>query len=305
MIAEAFDPAFWELVSPAAELEPIETGFRFLEGPVWHPGRQALIFSDIPANRRWQWDGTDLTLLSDATHMANGMTLDHDLNLLVCEHATSALTLLDARGARHVLASHYEGGELNSPNDVCTRADGMIYFTDPTYGRTAEYGVARRPALGWQGAFRLAPKGESAEPILLVEKELFSMPNGLCFSPDERRLYINDSEQANVRVFDLKDNGDLTNPRLFAEGIKDPAIPGEPDGMKCDEKGNLWVTAPGGLWVYADDGRKIGTLAVPEAVGNFHWGGPDWRRLFLCAGSTLYGVEVKVGPRVEPFMDRG
>lgn len=302
MIASALDPAFWDLLSPSAQLRKIETGFQFLEGPVWHPEKQALIFSDIPASCRWQWDGRRLTVLSNETHMGNGMTLDRDHNLLVCEHATSTVSRFDAKGNRQVLASHYKGQELNSPNDICFRSDGMIYFTDPTYGRITEYGVERPSELGWQGVFRLSPAQKTAGPVLLVNKDLFTMPNGLCFSPDETRIYVNDSEQANIRVFDVMPDGNLTNPRIFAEGIKATDLPGEPDGMKCDSKGNLWVTAPGGLWVYAYDGRKIGTLAVPELVGNFHWGGPDWRRLFLCASTTLYAIELKVGPRAEPFM---
>lgn len=302
MTVSALDPVFWELVSPNARLRKIETGFQFLEGPVWHPEKRALIFSDIPAGRRWQWDGTRLTLLSDETHMGNGMTLDGDHNLLVCEHATSIVSRYDAQGQRQVLTSHYKGQELNSPNDICIRADGMIYFTDPTYGRMADYGIERPSELDWQGVFRLSLDPKSDEPLLLVEKNLFTMPNGLCFAPDETRFYVNDSEQANIRVFDVLRDGNLTNHRLFAEGIKDPILPGEPDGMKCDSKGNVWVTAPGGLWVYTEDGKKIGTLAVPELVGNFHWGGPDWRSLFICATTSLYALEVKVGPRVEPFM---
>jgi gluconolactonase len=128
------------------------------------------------------------------------------------------------------------------------------------------------------------------------------MPNGLCFSPDERLLYVNDTEQANIRVFDVSGDGKLSNPRVFASGIRDSLKPGVPDGMKCDAAGTVWVTAPGGLWVYAPSGRLIGKVSIPELPANLHWGGEDWRTLYVCASTSVYAVPVKVGPRNEPFM---
>ena len=131
---------------------------------------------------------------------------------------------------------------------------------------------------------------------------MFSQPNGLCFCPDESKLYVNDTEQANIRVFDVRADGTLANARIFASGIRDAMQPGVPDGMKCDAQGNIWVTAPGGLWVYAPDGRHIGKVAIPELSANLHWGGPDWRTLYVCATTSVYAIDVKVGPRNEPFM---
>jgi gluconolactonase len=237
------------------------------------------------------------------SNMGNGMTYDRDLNLLVCEHSTSCVARFRPDGRREVLASHYEGRELNSPNDICVKSDGSIWFTDPWFGRMPVFGVERPRDLGWQGVFRLPPDHKpGAEPQLVVERYMFTMPNGLCFSPDESLLYINDTEQANIRVFDVQADGKLKNGRIFASGIRDSLLPGVPDGMKCDAEGNVWCTAPGGLWVYNPSGKLIGKVSIPELPANFHWGGPDWRTLYVCASTSLYAVDVKVGPRNEPFM---
>ena len=143
---------------------------------------------------------------------------------------------------------------------------------------------------------------QDREPDLLVDKYLFGQPNGLCFSPDEQLLYINDTEQANIRVFDVTPDGFLKNGRLFASGIKHDTIPGVPDGMKCDAQGNVWVTAPGGLWVYTPSGRLTGKVAIPELAANLHWGGEDWRSLIVCASTSVYSLQTLTGPRAEPFM---
>lgn len=230
--------------------------------------------------------------------MANGMTLDADLNLIVCEHSTSTLSRFSG-DHREVIASHFEGKELNSPNDVIVGSDGAIWFTDPTYGRMEGFGVARASDIGFQGVYRILPQSSSIE--LVVDRSLFSQPNGLCFSPDESKLYINDTEQANIRVYDVE-GARLVNMRVFASGITDPQRPGAPDGMKCDASGNIWCTGPGGLWVFAPDGTHIGEVAVPEFAANLHWGGSDWRTLFITASTSLYTLDLQVGPRAEPFM---
>ena len=165
------------------------------------------------------------------------------------------------------------------------------------------YGVERPRQLGWQGVFRLRPGQVGGDPQLLVERYLFSMPNGLCFSPDESRLYVNDTEQCNIRVFEVKGDGSLAGGRIFASGIKEMLKPGVPDGMKCDAEGNVWLTAPGGLWVYSPAGQLIGKISIPELpAANLHWGGSEWRTLFVCACTSVYAVDVKIGPRNEPFM---
>jgi gluconolactonase len=286
------------LLAPGAKLRRVASGFQFTEGPVWNPRDGHLLFSDIHAAKRLRWDGRVCETALEATRMANGMTFDASLSLLVCEHATSTLARFSG-GVREVIASHFEGQELNSPNDVIVGRDGAIWFSDPTYGRMEGFGVARDSALGFQGVYRIAPGGGPAE--LVVERDLFSQPNGLCFSLDESKLYINDTEQANIRVYDVE-GGKLANMRVFAAGIADPQRPGAPDGMKCDAAGNIWCTGPGGIWIYAPDGTRIGEIPVPEFAANLHWGGPDWRTLFITASTSLYALDLNVGPRAEAFM---
>lgn len=286
------------LVAAGARVRCVASGFQFTEGPVWHPREACLLFSDIPAAKRLRWDGERCDVALEPTNMANGMTLDANLDLIVCEHSTSSLARF-SNGARTCLASHFEGQELNSPNDAVVGADGSIWFTDPTYGRMAGFGVEREPVLGFRGVYRIAPEG--GPPELMVDRDLYSQPNGLCFSPDERRLYVNDTDQANIRVYDVVD-GRLANMRVLASGITDPGLAGAPDGMKADAEGNIWVTAPGGVWVFDPDGTLLGKIAVPEFAANLHWGGKDWRTLFITASTSLYAVDVTVGPRAEPFM---
>jgi gluconolactonase len=286
------------LVAAGARVRCIASGFQFTEGPVWHPREACLLFSDIPAAKRLLWNGERCEVALEPTNMANGMTLDADLNLIVCEHSTSSLARF-SNGNRTCLASTFNGNELNSPNDVVVGADGAIWFTDPTYGRMEGFGVKRETALGFQGVYRIAPEG--GPPELVVDRGLYSQPNGLCFSPDEHRLYVNDTEQANIRVYDVVD-GRLVNMQLFASGITDPETAGAPDGMKADAEGNIWVTGPGGVWVFDPDGTLLGKIAVPEFAANLHWGGQDWRTLFITASTSLYAVDLTVGPRPEPFM---
>jgi gluconolactonase len=302
MSHEALRPTFKDLIDPEAEVNQIGTGFIFTEGPVWHPLDHYLLFSDMPGDVRRRWDPEHgVAEVRRPANKCNGMTYDADLNLIVCEHATSLLVRERPDGRREVLASHFQGKELNSPNDVCVRSDGSIYFTDPIYGRSPHYGVERPHDLGFQGVFRVPPAGGA--PQLVVDDDLFNQPNGLCFSPDETILYVNDSARKLIRAFDVSADGSLANARMFATGIASPAERGGPDGMKCDERGNLWVTAPGGLWVYAPSGEHIGKVRVPEQVANLAWGGPDFHTLFLAASQSVYRIETKVGPRREPYMN--
>ena len=293
---------FTSLVDPEAPVRRIGSGFEFTEGPIWHPVEHYLLFSDMPGDVRRRWDETGgVREVARPSNKGNGMTYDAELNLLVCEHSTSSLVRLRPGGEREILASHFEGKELNSPNDVCVRSDGSIYFSDPWFGRMPGFGVERARELGWQGVFRVAPSGDLQ---LVVDRRLFEQPNGLCFSPDESRLYVNDTARALIRVFDVAPDGALSRGRLFAQGIRSSREAGLPDGMKCDEKGNLWLTAPGGIRIYSPDGAQLGTVRIPEMAANLHWGGPQWRTLFVCATTSVYAVETRIGPQVEPFMRR-
>jgi gluconolactonase len=298
---------FRQLIDEHEPVRRLATGFIFTEGPIWHPVEQHLLFSDMPGDvrRKWTPDGRVSEVMRPSSK-GNGMTYDADLNLIVCEHSTSSVARFRPDGRREVLCSHFEGRELNSPNDVCMKSDGSIYFTDPTYGRMPHYGLERTSQQGFQGVYMLRPGHRPGdEPQLVTDRYTFTQPNGLCFSPCERWMWVNDTEQANIRMFDVAPDGRLTNGRLFASGIKDALKAGVPDGMKADAEGNVWVTAPGGVWVYSFEGILLGKLEVPEVVANLHWGGPDWQTLYMCASTSLYSVQTRIRGRNEPFMRAG
>jgi gluconolactonase len=296
-------PAFLELVAEDAELEQLGTGFTFTEGPIWNPDG-FLLFSDMPGDvrRRWDPDG-GVSEVANPSNKGNGMTIDNDGRLVVCEHVTSSVVRMDPDGrggGREVLATHYEGKELNSPNDVVVKSDGAIYFTDPTYGRMPGFGLEREQDLDFQGVYRIPPGG--GDPQLMVDD--FAQPNGLCFSTDESLLYINDTDRAHIRVFDVQADGTLGNSHVLADGIGSGKLEiGDlVDGMKLDERGNVWVTGPGGVCVFNPEGEHIGTVEVPENVGNVNWGGPDWNWLFIPATSSVYRIECKVSGNRLPYM---
>lgn len=298
----AHSDEMWELIDEAATLEEVGTGFTFTEGPIWHPKDGYLLFSDMPGDvRRKYTPGEGVEEVRNPSNKCNGMTYDRDLNLLVCEHVTSSLKRENTDGSVDVVASHFEGKELNSPNDVCVRSDGSIYFSDPWYGRMPVFGEERDRELGFQGVYRVPPDGGDLE--LVVDRDKYEQPNGLCFSPDESLLYINDTPNALIDVFDVNGDGSLSNGRRFAEGIGSGVIEeGIPDGMKCDERGNIWVTGPGGVWVFNAAGDHIGTVQVPQNVGNLTWGDDDWKTLYMPASTSLYKIRTKVAAHHEPYM---
>ncbi|MCY4290900.1 MAG: isochorismatase family protein [Roseovarius sp.] len=304
MAHKATDDRFADLISPTAPIRQIGTGFEFTEGPIWHPVDQHLLFSDMPGDVRRRWSPTSgVEETSRPSNKGNGMTYDADLNLLVCEHSTSSVARIRADGSRDVLASHFEGKELNSPNDICARSDGSIYFTDPTYGRMPGFGMERPTELGFQGVYRIPPEHRPGdEPQLVSDRYMFTQPNGLCFSPCEKFMWVNDTDQANIRMFDVTADGRLNNPRIFASGIIESGREGVPDGMKSDAEGNIYVTGPGGIWVYDFHGVKLGEIEIPERTANLHWGGKDWRTLYVCASTSVYAIDMKVQGREEPFM---
>jgi gluconolactonase len=295
MTVQSHTPEFLELIDEDAEVEQLGTGFTFTEGPLWHPDGY-LLFSDMPGDVRRRWTESEgVTEVANPSNKGNGMTWDLEGRLLVCEHVTSSLVRIDPDGTgsgREVLATHYDGKELNSPNDVVVKSDGTIYFTDPTYGRMPGFGIEREQELDIQGVYRIAPGGGG--PELVVDD--FVQPNGLCFTADEALLYVNDTDRAHIRVFEVHDDGSLANGRVLAEGIGTGDLDsGElVDGMKLDERGNIWVTGPKGVWVFDPDGEHLGTLEVPENVGNVNWGGPDWNWLFIPACTSMYRVQTKV-----------
>lgn len=292
------DTGLTGLLDDDAELERLGGGFDFIEGPVWHGTGGFLLFSDMPGDVRRRWEPeVGVTEVLRPSRKGNGMIYDSRGALVVCEHSTSSLVRQDG-DRREVLASHYEGRELNSPNDVVVATDGTLYFTDPSYGRMEGFGVPREQELDFQGVYRLDPDGDLS---LLADD--FVQPNGLCFSPDESLLYVNDTERHQIRVFERGAGGRYRDAGTFADGIgPDPDLPGAPDGMKCDEHGNVYVTGPGGVWVFSPAGQRLGAIAVPEPVGNLNWGGSHWHDLFIAASTSLYCIRMAVRGNTVPGM---
>jgi gluconolactonase len=274
------------------QFEKPGTGFLFTEGPVWHPPGRFLLFSDMPGDHLRRWSAADgITTFRKPCHMSNGLAYDRQGRLLTCEHATSRVTRTEADGRIVPLATHYQGKELNSPNDIVCKADGGIYFTDPPYGRLKFYGVERPQALSFQGVYRVG--GDPKSPALLVDD--FDRPNGLCFSLDERRLFINDTARQHIRVFDVTPAGTLSSGRLWAETKGDK--PGAPDGMKIDAAGAVYCCGPGGIHVFDPTGSLREIIEVPERTANFAWGDDDLRSLFITATTSLYRLRVETPGR--------
>ncbi len=281
----------------ASSIEQVASGFDFTEGPIWHPGEKSVIFSDILGNSIYRWSETDgVTTLRRNSYMANGNAYDRQGRIITCEHATSRLTRTDFAnsGEREVLASHFEGKELNSPNDVVVKSDGAIYFTDPVSGRSAGFGVPRQAELPFSGVYRLEP--ESGALTLLIDD--FAKPNGLCFSPDESLLYVNDTIRQYIRVFDVLADGRVGNGRLFANltGNK----PGVADGMKIDQAGNLYSCGPGGIHIFNQSGDLLGIIETPEVAANFVFGDDDLQTLYITATTSLYRLRVNM-PGIATF----
>jgi gluconolactonase len=286
---EVRDPRLFEVIDPAVELIRHLTGFKFTEGPVWHPVEQHLRFSDITGNSIFQWSAAEgLRDIRPNSHMANGNTYDRQGRLLTCHHASSRVTRTEPDGSITVLTSHYQGKELNSPNDIVVRSDGAIYFTDPRPGREARVGIPREPELPFAGVYRLEP--DTLGLTLLVDD--FVLPNGLCFSRDEHQLYINDSRQFHIRVFDVAEDGTLRNGQVWAETQGEGA--GVPDGMKFDSAGNLFCCGPGGVHVFAPDATCLGVILIPEQATNFIWGDADFQTLYITAVTSVYRIRVRI-----------
>jgi len=315
VIVEADTAAFAALIDPEAALTRLGEGYQFTEGPVWSTRERCLYFSDIPSDKRWRWSAErGMELDGHPTFKSNGLVLDPDDGLVACEQVSSCVVRIRPGCARELVAYHCGGRYLNSPNDIVVRAaDGSIYFTDPDYGRWNDWiGQERTRDLGYRGVYRIPPQPDG-EAELMVEQGEFDQPNGLCFSPDERLLYVNDSDHGHIKVFDVASDGTLGPARVFADGIgvgfsdeDSDAIraarhqelhdAGAVDGMKCDEHGNVWVTGPGGVWVLDPAGQRLGRVRAPEVVGNLTWGGDDLRTLFLMTSTTVHGVPTRVGP---------
>jgi gluconolactonase len=286
------DPRFTSVVGPDVEFEPICQGCLFTEGPLWHSAEAYLLWSDMPGDQIRRWSAKDgVTTFRKPCNMSNGLTWDREGRLLACEHASSQVTRTEKDGRITPLATHYQGKELNSPNEIVCANDGKIYFTDPPYGRVEFYGKPREQELAFQGVFRVGP--DPRNPVVLADD--FDRPNGVCLSLDERRLFVNDTARQHIRVFDLSADGKLTGGQVWAQTTGDE--PGAPDGMKIDSAGNLYCCGPGGLHVFTPDSACLGVIKVPEYTANFCWGDADYRSLYITASTTLYRIRVQVPGR--------
>lgn len=293
MSVEIRDDRFREVVGADAELEQVATGFIFTEGATWDAKNQELIFSDMPGDivRKWS-EANGVTTFRQPSNKQNGHYFDLEGRLVSCEHASSHLTREEHDGSITILASHYGGKELNSPNDVIVKSDGAIYFSDPTYGRMDVFGLLREQEMDYQGVYRIDPV--SGDVQLLASD--FGQPNGLTFSLDEKRLFINDTDHGHVRVFNVADDGSISGGDIWA--VPEGTGNGGCDGMKIDSGGNLFVTGPGGIHVYAADATCLGVVHVPESTANFTWGDDDLKTLYITASTSLYRTRVKVPGRV-------
>ncbi len=261
----------------AQEAVQLGTGLQFTEGPVWHKDGYVL-FSDIPANHIMKWSASDgLSIWREDSGNSNGLTFDNEGRLIACEHGNRRVSRTESDGSTTVIASHYDGKRLNSPNDCDVRSDGMIFFTDPSYGVQES-----ERELDFKGVFRVMP-GE--DPVLLIDD--FVMPNGICFSPDEKLVYIADSDPSGneIRVYKVQDDGTLTDGKKFADHGS--------DGMKVDVEGRLYTTTRDGVVVYSPDGTRIGAIKVGEHPANCGFGGPENRTLYITARNGFYAVKLK------------
>lgn len=289
-IAEIRDSRFAAAVGEASGLETLADGFLFTEGPTWDAAQRRLLFSDIPADRIVQWSAAaGASTFRAPSHKTNGMTWDREGRLLCCEHATSRLTRTEPDGRIAILAETWEGKTLNSPNDVVVKRDGSIYFSDPSYGRMAYYGVPREPELAFRGVWRVAGDGSGALALLADD---FAQPNGLCFSLDERHLFVNDTERGHIRRFVVRADGTLTGGSVWATLGGEGG--GAPDGMKIDSAGTLFCCGPGGIHVFAPDAQCLGVIRTPEVAANFTWGDDDLKSLYITASSQLLRLRVAV-----------
>jgi len=295
MNVEIRDDRFRSVVGDDTGVEQLGSGFDFTEGPIWHPYEKHLIFSDMPGDHMRRWSaGEGVTTFRKPSNKANGNTYDAEGRIVTCEHATSRVTRTEKDGSITVLATHWQGKELNSPNDIVVKKDASIYFTDPSFGRLEYFGVPREQQLDFQGVYRVQPDGSGLQ---LLTDELIQ-PNGLCFSRDESKLFVNDTERQQIRVYDVAADGTLGTGRIWGSPTGDGE--GVPDGMKIDSQENLYCTGPGGIHVFDAGAECLGVIRIPEAVANFTWGDDDMRSLFVTASSSLYRVRVKV-PGIKLF----
>jgi gluconolactonase len=278
LAAESAD--FWKLVERDAQLSSIASGFGFTEGPVWDESG-FLYVSDEVQNKIYRVypNGRKEPVISLGD--PDGNTFDGKRRLIDCASVLRAIIGVTPDGQYTILADRFEGQRFNSPNDVVTGPDGALYFTDPTLDLPA----GQRQEIPFEGVYRLSESGQ----LTLLIKDM-SQPNGLAFSPDGKRLYVDDSDRRDIRVFDFSPRGAASNERLFGE---EKGSGGVPDGMKVDAAGNLFVVGPQGIWVWDSQGRHLGTIVTPEQPANLTWGDSDYQTLYITATTSVYRIRTK------------
>jgi len=264
-------------------IERVALGYKFTEGPVWSRDGY-LLFSDIPQNLILKWTpGQGVSRFREQSNGANGNTFDAQGRLYSCESRTRRVVRTDRKGGLEVLAERYQGKRLNAPNDIVVRRDGHVYFTDPAFGAQDD---ARE--LDFYGVYHITPKGE----LELIARSK-GRPNGIALSADGKLLYVAYSDERNVRAYDLDRQGRASNERVVITGIE-----GVPDGIKLDEKGNLYVAARG-IAVYSPQGKLLTTIELPETPSNCAFGDPDFGSLYITARSSVYRVRLDVRGAVQ------
>ncbi len=280
--------------------QKVRGDFQFLEGPVWVPARNELLFSDIPASRiyRYKPATNSFSVIREPSGQANGNALDPQGRLVTCEHENRRTSRTEPDGTVVPLATHYEGKRLNSPNDIVCKSDGGVYFSDPPYGVKAEL-----RELDFQGVFRVSPVGrggptapsseqsgglsQPALPQIQLLVRDFIKPNGLAFSPDEKLLYIADTELGHIRAFDVEADGTIANSRIFCEVER-------PDGFRLDVEGNLYISAMKSVEIFDRTGRKTGEIVLDQRPANVAFGDLDRKTLYICARTGFYKARVAI-----------
>lgn len=301
------DPALDEIVAPGTKMERLAGGFLFTEGSVWVPATADsdgyLLFSDPNNNLIYRWtpDGqlsiyrtksgySGMDIGEYGQPGSNGLTLDPEGRLTINQHGNRRVVRLEKNGQVTILADHYRGKRLNSPNDLVYKSDGALYFTDPPFGLPKFFDDPRKE-LPYSGVFRVSPDGKD---VRLLTTDLKG-PNGLAFSPDEKYFYVDDWDESKkiVMRYEVSGDGSLSHGRLFFDmtsAVGEDAL----DGLKVDQKGNLYVSGPGGLWIISPEGKHLGTIVGPEHPHNFAWGDDDGKTLYLCARTGLYRIRLKI-----------
>ena len=293
---EVIDPRFNECLVGHVRVERLWTGARWAEGPAWFAAGRYLVFSDIPNNRMVRYDDTDgsVSTFRHPSNYSNGNTVDRQGRLVSCEHFARRVTRTEHNGSITVIADHYEGKRLNSPNDLVVKSDGSIWFTDPPYGILIDYeGERHDPEIGSNNVYRV----DGATGKLSVVCNDFDKPNGLAFSLDEKYLYIADTGASHkvggnrhIRRFELSGDGQsIGKSKVIAE-----CTAGLFDGFRIDRDGRIWTSAGDGVHCYLPDGTLIGKILIPELVANVTFGGPKLNRLFICGTTSLYSAYLAI-----------